>query len=270
MQQSSAVRFISNNGIAEVTICREEALNALNREVLDSLETILEGLERAFRHGQDTGMYANIRAVVIRGAGKAFVAGADIKLMQNASGVELERFIEHGQGIMRQIEMLPLPVIALVDGFAIGGGMELALACDLIIATERAKFGQAEVNLGIIPGFGGTQRLTRRAGVGAAKRLIYSGETISGEEAYRLGIAEFFVSSDRAEEKLKELTDTLLSRGPIAIACAKRAIEVGESGGKVYGLESEREQFLVSFNSKDAAEGLAAFAEKRKPKFEGK
>jgi len=171
---------------------------------------------------------------------------------------------------MRQIELLPLPVIAVVDGFALGGGMELALSCDLIVATERAKFGQPEVNLGIIPGFGGTQRLSRRAGIGAAKRLVFTGEIISGEESSRLGITDYYVQSGELNARLEKLCNTLSEKGPLAIAASKRAIEMGENAPKVMALQEEKEEFLRIFQTVDAAEGLIAFLEKRKGQFQGR
>ena len=270
MTQHSAVQFLRSGNAAEIVIDREQNLNALNSEVLTNLSSILEGLTRALTDRSPDSMYSGTRVVTVRGAGeKAFVAGADIKFMHSASNEDLRRFIELGEHVMRQIELVPIPVIAFVDGFAIGGGMELALACDVILATERARFGQAEVNLGIIPGFGGTQRLIRRSGVGTAKRLIFSGETISAEEAYRLRIVDILVSSASASVERDRLVATYLSRGPLAIAAAKRAIEAGESGGKVLGLEVEREEFVRVFQTQDAAEGLRAFSEKRQPQFKG-
>lgn len=270
MTEVSPVKFTTNAQVGEIQINREHALNAINREVLESLSSIFEGVERSFKHRHTSGLYANTRVLILRGVGdKAFVAGADIKFMQHSSPTELRRFIELGEYVMRQAELLPVPIIAAVDGFAIGGGMELALACDLIVATERAKFGQAEVNLGIIPGFGGTQRLIRRTGVGTAKRLIFTGENVGGEEAHRLGIADYFVPRSELDSTIKKLTDTLLLRGPLAIAAAKKAIEAGESGGKVYGLEAEKEGFLEVFDTKDAAEGVKAFLERRKAEFRG-
>jgi enoyl-CoA hydratase len=235
--------------------------------VLQELSATLEALETTVKK---PGGYDHCRVVVLRGAGsKAFVAGADIKVMAAADETALRRFIELGQRVMRQVELLPLPVIAVVDGFAIGGGMELALAADLIVGTERAKFGQAEVTLGVIPGFGGTQRLFRRSGVGAARRLILTGETIVAEEAQRFGLIDWLVPSEELATKLSQITATLKQKGPLALAAAKRAMRSGEDQALLRGLEAEREEFLRLFDYQDTREGLTAFIEKRKAQFRG-
>lgn len=258
MNQQALVSLTIKNQVANIMIQREESLNALNEEVLLGLLHALEQVEK------------DVRVITLAGAGgKAFVAGADIKFMEGAPRAALSSFIELGQRVMRSIELFPAPVIAVVNGFAIGGGFELALACDFIVVTEKAKLGQAEVNLGIIPGFGGTQRLVQRAGVGAAKRLVYTAENISGEEAFRLGLADWFVQSTELESKLEEICNTLKSKGPLAIAAAKRTIENAVSQQKLYGLTREVEEFVDLFQTNDTKEGLRAFIEKRRPSFKG-
>lgn len=258
MNQKPLVSLFINNQVASIVIQREESLNALNEEVLLGLLHAFERIEK------------DVRVITLAGAGgKAFVAGADIKFMEAATRAKLSSFIELGQRVMRKIELFPAPVIAVVNGFAIGGGFELALACDLIVVTEKAKLGQAEVSLGIIPGFGGTQRLVQRAGVGTAKRLIYTTENISGEEAYRLGLADWFVDSNEVEAKLEEICNTIKAKGPLAIAAAKRSIENAVAQQKLFGLTREVEEFVDLFQTNDTKEGLRAFIEKRRPSFGG-
>lgn len=259
---SEVVSCVVADEVATLTIERESSLNALNAEALEQLSNHIAELKRT--------PFAEVRAVVLRGAGeKAFVAGADIKLMQQANRDDLRRFIELGQSVMSGLEALPLPVIAVVQGFAIGGGMELALAADLIVASSKAKFGQAETNLGLIPGFGGTQRLALRTGVGAARRLIFTAETISAEEAYRLGIVDYLASAESLDDAVSELVSLLKSKGPLAIAASKRAILEPHRRQLQGGLEAEVNEFIGLFNHRDTAEGLAAFVEKRRANFRG-
>lgn len=254
--------------VATVRINRAKALNALNFEVLEGLEEAFGKLQALC---QGDRKYSECRAVVLRSAGeKAFVAGADIKVMHGASQEKISRFIASGQQLMRRIELTPLPVIAVVQGFALGGGLELALACDMILASEQARFGQPEVSLGLIPGFGGTQRLAARVGIGTAKRLVYLGETITCREAKDLGIIDWMVPEDQLENKLAEITLALVEKSPLALASAKRAIEKFYSPHKSAGLSFEEEEFLELFSSEDAKEGLTAFTEKRKPQFQGR
>lgn len=267
MFNSEVVEVAVTDHVARIIITREKALNALNTQVLTDLSAILEQL---YESAVGNTPYEKCRVVTISGQGeKAFVAGADIKLMQDGSGEQVREFIKLGQSVMRKIEELPLPVIAAVDGFAIGGGMELALACDLIVATDRSKLGQAEVNLGIIPGFGGTQRLLRRAGHGAAKRLILTGETIGAQEAYRLGIVDWLVSPTELTEQVDQVCKTLKSKGPLAIAASKRAMLNAYEMAASEALEAEVEEFLGTHASADGREGLVAFVEKRAAQFKG-
>jgi enoyl-CoA hydratase len=262
---SSTIRIEQKGARREIWLDRESALNALNSEMLAALKAELSNLSAEFEAGK---LFATTRLIVLRGTGKAFVAGADIKEMQGGTPAQNKSFADLGQGVMSALENLPLPTVALVDGFALGGGMELALACDLIVATEKARFGQPEVALGLIPGFGGTQRIVHRAGAGTAKRLIFLGETISADEAYRLGIVDRLIESSAAETFIEELTQTISKKGPLAINAAKAAIEAAQAEKKA-GLEFEQERFIGCFKTADTKEGLVAFLEKRPPNFKG-
>jgi enoyl-CoA hydratase len=211
------------------------------------------------------------RAVVLTGAGeKAFAAGADIKYMQRLGPAEAKEWGALGHEVGTLLETMPKPTIAAVNGFALGGGCELALACDIRYAASNAKLGQPEINLGIIPGWGGTQRLARVAGVGVAKELILSGRTVGAEEAARRGLLEAVFEPDELMEKTLELAQLFASKGPLALAAAKRAINRAFQGEHAANLEQEADSFGDLFASEDAKEGLAAFVEKREPRFTGR
>jgi len=262
MLQNQNVLLEVNQYVAYITINRESARNSLSRETLQELLEITNEIR--------TRPISEVRVVVLRGAGdKAFVAGADIKFMQSAPLGELSDFISLGQLVMKKLEELPQPVISIIDGFALGGGLELALAGDLILATERAKLGQPEVALGLIPGFGGTQRLSLRVGSGLARRMIYLGETISGEEAYRIGLVDIYVPATELNAKLDELLNTLLKKGPLAIAAAKRCLQQTFATQVEGGLEQEVREFIKLYSYADTKEGLSAFVEKRAANFSG-
>jgi enoyl-CoA hydratase len=246
--------------VVTVTVNRPQALNALNPATLWELQRCCEELR------QDK----TARCVVFTGAGeRAFVAGADIAAMQQMSAIDGRRFALFGQGVMRQLELLPIPVVAAVNGFALGGGLELALACDIILAASTAKFGQPEINLGIIPGFGGTQRLARRIGVEAARRLIYTGEMIDAEEAWRLGLVSRVVLAAEVLPEAKRLAASLAAKAPVALQQAKAAINTGSDIDLDDGCRYEAEAFAVAFGTSDRAEGMRAFLEKRSPAFKG-
>jgi enoyl-CoA hydratase len=250
-----------HNETCTIYINRPESLNALNPDVLQSLSREMQQIER------DT----SIRVVVIRGSGdKAFVAGADIRSMASLGGPAISEYVELGQRTLRAIEQCRVPVIAAVHGFALGGGLELALACDIILCAESAKIGQPEVNLGIIPGFGGTQRLIQRCGVGRARRLCYTGELIPAEEAYGLGIVDKVVSDEDFNEALQKMANEIVSKAPLAVQGAKRVILRSQEQALLAGLQLEVEEFLRLFGSADREEGMAAFLEKRKPVFTGR
>lgn len=245
--------------IGTVTINRPDKLNALNAAVLGELETAMQRL------GSDAG----IRAIVITGAGRSFVAGADIGEIANASRGTLQAFAERGQAVFRAIEQTRKPVIAAVNGFALGGGCELALACHIRVASTKAKFGLPEVKLGLIPGFGGTQRLPRLVGRGPALRLILSAEPIDGTEAHRIGLADLLAEPETLMTTAYTLADACMANSPVAIARAIEAVDVGLDLSLDHGLRSEATLFASLGDSNDMREGTLAFIEKRAPAFRG-
>jgi enoyl-CoA hydratase len=211
------------------------------------------------------------RVVVLTGAGeKAFAAGADIKYMSGLGTREAKEWGELGHEVTRLLETMPKPTIAAVNGFALGGGCELAVACDIRYAASSAKLGQPEINLGIIPGWGGTQRLSRLAGAGFAKELILTGRTVDADEALRRGLVEAVFEPDELMEKTLERARLLASKSPLALAAAKEAVNRAFQGEHADNLEREAEAFGGLFDSEDAKEGLAAFVEKREPTFRGR
>jgi enoyl-CoA hydratase len=247
--------------IHTITVNRPDKLNALNRETLNELTL-------AFAQAtQDDA----VRVVVLTGAGeKAFVAGADIAEMNGCTPLQAQGFSRAGQRLMTSIERLGKPVIARVQGFALGGGMELAMACHLRIASDKAKFGQPEINLGLIPGFGGTQRLLRLAGRGAALELCLTGATINAQRAYELGIVTRVVAAESLDEATNALADQLAAAAPLAAAGILDAILQGGETGIDQGLEFETQAFALAFSTDDMREGTAAFLEKRKAEFKGR
>ena len=254
-----SIAVARDGAVAVVTIDRPDALNALNVETLTALRDRLSELA----------LDGDVRVVVLTGAGeKAFVAGADIKYM---SGLDVERAkawgaLGHETG--RLLETMPKPTIAAVNGFALGGGCELALACDIRYASSRAKLGQPEINLGIVPGWGGTQRLARVCGIGVAKELIYTGRTVDAEEALRIGLVNAI--ADPVLEKALETAHELAGKSRLALALAKQLCNLTLGGDHAGGLESEADGFGALFSSDDAKEGLTAFVEKRAPTFVGR
>ena len=234
-------------------------MNALDHPTLEELRDRLDEL------ADDT----SARVVVLTGAGeKAFVAGADIKYMRGLGVEEAKEWGGLGHRCGQLLETMPKPTIAAINGFALGGGCELALACDLRYAASTAKLGQPEINLGIIPGWGGTQRLARICGLGVAKDLILTGRLIDADEAFRVGLVN--AVHDPVLEKALETGRLLASKSPLALAAAKRALNHSLQGDHVENLEREAEEFGSLFGSEDAKEGLTAFAEKRAPRFTGR
>jgi enoyl-CoA hydratase len=255
------IRFEPEDAVGVLTVDRPKALNALNP---DTLRELLRCVRDIRREGK-------IRCLILTGGGeKAFVAGADIAAMQSMGVVEAKDLSRLGQRLTSALEDLPIPVIAAVNGFALGGGMELAMACDLIIASERARFGQPEINLGIIPGFGGTQRLARRVGEPRAREMIYGGEMIDAETARQWGLVNRVVKPEDLLAEARKLARQLASKPPVAVAQAKLTIHQGSNIDLESGLRLEAEAFAVTFSTEDRREGMAAFLAKRPAKFTGK
>lgn len=254
------IGFETKDGIAVLTINRPEALNALNGQVLEELKQCIDEVEKD----------STVRVLILTGAGRSFVAGADI-------GAQSELDVEGGRNwgifgsrLFRRIELLEIPTIAAVNGFALGGGCELALACDLILASEKAKFGQPEVGLGITPGFSGTQRLPRRVGIGKAKELIYTGKMIRADEAEKIGLANRVVPAEDLMEEAEKLAGEILRNAPIAVKYAKAAIDRGVDLDLDNGIKAENELFAMCFATSDQKEGMKAFLEKREAEFKNK
>ena len=252
------IKIDVENYIATITINRPEALNAMNKVVVAELKKAME----------DCVENDDVNVIVITGAGeKAFVAGADIKAMQKMSGREALEFSREGQELTMIIENSPKPVIAAINGFALGGGCEIALACDMRIASENAKFSQPEVALGIIPGWGGTQRLPRLIGKGRAIEIITSGEMIDAEEALRIGLVNHVTPQQELMEKVHSLATSILKNGPAAVGAALKCIHKGFDEHLENGLDVELNAFAELFETDEQREGTAAFVEKRRPNF---
>ena len=254
------VQLAIDGHAATITLSRPSALNALNAELLADLGAAIGVVESS----------SAVRGLVITGEGpKAFAAGADISRMPEMSEEEARRFSAEGSALFRRLEQLRVPVIAAVNGFALGGGCELALACDFIYASRSARFGQPEVNLGLIAGFGGTQRLTRRVGVAMAIELLTTGRMIDAEEALRIGLANRVVDAEALLGAARATVDEIATRAPLAVAASKRLAYRALDVPLDEGLAEETAAFAAGFGSADAREGVAAFLGKRKPDFRG-
>lgn len=248
------VSYKSENFIGVLTINRPNALNALNSKVLDELRETFDKID-----------LETTRVVIITGAGeKSFVAGADISEMSTASVTEAEKFGKKGNDVFRKIETFPLPVIAAINGFALGGGCELAMSCDIRICSENAVFGQPEVGLGITPGFGGTQRLARLVGLGKAKELIYAANNIKAEEALRIGLVNHVYPLENLMEEAMKLAGKIAKNAPIAVRAAKKAINTGIDTDMDRAIIIEEKIFSSCFETEDQKEAMKAFLEKRK------
>jgi enoyl-CoA hydratase len=249
------------DGFALITINRPEKLNALNRAVISELA-------EAFRIARED---ASIKAVILTGAGeKSFVAGADIAELATLDAIQAELQSRRGQQIFRALETLRKPSIAAINGFALGGGLELALCCTIRIASPNAKLGQPEVKLGIVPGYGGTQRLPRLVGRGRALELLLSGESIDAAEAYRIGLVNVIASQAELIETAKQWARKVIANGPLAVALTMEAVDAGLDGGLDAGLRFEALAFGLTAASEDRREGTTAFLEKRKAAFRGR
>ena len=252
----STVLYEVKGNIAILTISREKALNALNSEVLNDLDAALDAVD-----------VNTVRALIITGAGKkSFVAGADIGEMSTLTPEEGEAFGKKGNDVFRKIETLPIPVIAAVNGFALGGGCEISMSCDIRLCSENAVFGQPEVGLGITPGFGGTQRLARIVGPGKAKQLIYTARNIKAAEAYRIGLVNEVYPLEELMPQAKKMAKGIAKNAPIAVRACKKAINEGLEVGMDEAIVIEEKLFGSCFETEDQKYGMAFFLDKNKEK----
>jgi enoyl-CoA hydratase len=253
--------FEKNQGVATITLNRPEALNAFSNEMIAEVLGAIEDVKKD----------NDIRVLVLTGAGeKAFSAGADIKAMAGMTALKARELSLMGEKLCTSLENLDMPVIAGINGYALGGGMEVAMACDLRIASETARMGQTEINIGLIPGWGGTQRLTRLIGMTKAKELVFTGRIIDAKTAEQLGILNMVVPQDKLKETIRQFGAELASKAPVALKVAKALINKGVDISLESALELEREGFAVVGSTEDLKEGVSAFTNKRKPEFKGK
>ena len=245
-----------NGAVGKITINREKAMNALNSQVLDELNETLDAVELDV-----------VRCLILTGAGqKSFVAGADIGEMSTLTKAEGEAFGKKGNDVFRKLETFPIPVIAAVNGFALGGGCEIAMSCDIRICSENAIFGQPEVGLGITPGFGGTQRLARLVGAGMAKQMIYTARNIKAEEAYRIGLVNAIYSQEELMAQAEEMASGIAKNAPIAVRNCKKAINEGLDVDMDQAIVIEEKLFGDCFETEDQKYGMAFFLDKNKEK----
>ncbi|HXD31486.1 MAG TPA: enoyl-CoA hydratase-related protein [Pyrinomonadaceae bacterium] len=255
------VLYEKKGPIAYVTLNRPKVLNALNGRTWEDLQTAFE----------DAGQDSAIRGVILTGAGdKAFIAGADIGELSRVTAVEAEESSTFGQGVLNLIENLGKPVVAAINGFALGGGCETAMACTIRVATENAKFGQPEVKLGVLPGGGGTQRLPRLVGKGRALQLILSGEMISAQEAYRIGLVNEVVPAADLITRAEAILKQIFANAPIAVRYSLEAVNKGLETSQAEGLSLEASYFGLCAGTEDKKEGTQAFLQKRAPEFQGR
>lgn len=256
----STILFEINDNIATITINRPKSLNALNTEVLNEIFQAVESIAAN----------EEIRVLILTGSGeKAFVAGADISELTELNALAAKLFASNGHKTMASLHGLTIPVIAAVNGFALGGGLELALSCDFIYASENAKFGLPEITLGLIPGFGGTQRLSRIIGKNMAKEMIFTGKMISAEEASQIGFVNRVIPADELMESVNKTAKGIALKGKVSLNMAKQTINQGLDVDLATGCKMEIDAFALCVASEDAQEGTRAFLEKRKPAFKG-
>ncbi|MBU8849156.1 MAG: enoyl-CoA hydratase/isomerase family protein [Desulfobacterales bacterium] len=249
------------NPLATIFFNRPKALNALNNALFDELDIALDQIKNN----------TDIRVLILTGSGdKAFVAGADIAELVKMNPLEGKSFSRKGQKVFSKIEELPIPAIAAVNGFALGGGLEAALGCDFIYASDKALFGLPEINLGLIPGFGGTQRLARRIGSNRAKELIFTGKNVNAHKALEYGIVNKVTEHDKLMEEVLKTANLIASKGKVALRSAKEVVQTGLNVDLESGCRIENDVFGLNMASEDAKEGTHAFLEKRKPVFKGK
>jgi enoyl-CoA hydratase len=260
MAEYQSLLFSEEDGIAKIVVNRPDKLNALSRAVLDDLSRAVRAVIES----------PTARVAIVTGAGeKAFVAGADIAEMEKMTPAQAKAFSDAGHAVCALIEQAPCPFIAAVNGFALGGGCELALACDFIYASDKARFGQPEVSLGILPGFGGTQRLARRVGPGRARELVYTGDHVTAEAALAMGLVNAIVPLAELSERVLAVAKKIAKKGPLAIAASKRVILRGGETDLAAACELEATAFSALFGSEDQKEGMRAFLEKRAAAFKG-
>jgi len=259
MSTYETITVAHEEGIAVLTLNRPDKLNALNELLLVEFRGAILALSQN----------RTVRALIVTGAGKAFAAGADIAAMSEMPTTIAKAFADAGHAVGDALESAPFPSIAAVNGFALGGGCELAMACDFIYASDKAKFGQPEVNLGVIPGFGGTQRLARRVGLGKARELCYTGDVIGAEEALRIGLVNAVYPLEELLPAAREVAKKIATKGPLAIAQCKRVIGRGADLPLERASELEAQAFALLFGTSDQREGMKAFIEKRPAKFTG-
>ena len=253
--------YEKSDGVATITLNRPEALNAFSKDVVSEILHVLEDVKND----------ENVRVVVLTGAGeKAFSAGADIKSMAGMNALKARELSLMGEKLCVALENLEKPVVAALNGYALGGGLEVAMSCDLRIASENARVGQTEVNIGLIPGWGGTQRLTRLVGMTKAKELVFTGKMIDAKTAEQIGILNMVVPADKFRETVRQFALELSSKAPVAVKVAKVLMNKGSDIGLDSALALEREGFGVVASTEDLKEGVSAFTEKRKPIFKGK
>jgi enoyl-CoA hydratase len=262
MRYETIIYNENDRGIASITVNRPGVRNALNKQARVELRSLIQKIENNL----------DIKVLIITGAGyEAFISGADVTNLQKATPAEMEEYASTlGQSLYSSLEALRIPVIAAINGYCLGGGLELALCCDIRIASKEAKFGQPEINLGFMPGGGSTQRLPRLIGVGRAKELLYTGRIITAAEAEKIGLVDRLVTPDKLLEETHQVAETIAGKSQLIISLIKKTINQGMHTDLTSGLAYEKANFALCFATEDHLEGIRAFLEKRTPKFKGK